>query len=165
MRAISLWQPWASAIACDSKRIETRGWATNYRGHLVIHAAKRKVASEMAYFELSSIWVGALSPIGGVSHLPFGALVAVCDLIDCRPSESFTVDEIDRTRRPFGDFTDDWRWAERDMGNFEPDRFGWVLTNIRMIEQIPYIGKQGFFNVPDDLIPPRRAVKFGGSNE
>lgn len=26
MKCISLWQPWASAIACELKRIETRSW-------------------------------------------------------------------------------------------------------------------------------------------
>lgn len=28
MRALSLWQPWASAIAAGAKKIETRGWST-----------------------------------------------------------------------------------------------------------------------------------------
>lgn len=32
MKAISLWQPWASAIAVGAKRVETRSWATKYRG-------------------------------------------------------------------------------------------------------------------------------------
>lgn len=153
MRAISLWQPWASAISTDAKRIETRGWPTNYRGRLAIHAAKRKVASELTYFRSSSIWIGALSPLS-VDELPFGALVAVCDLIDCRFSGSFKADEIDMIRRPYPDLTNEWTWTERNMGNFGPGRFGWVLTNIRRIEPIPYLGKQGFFNVPDELVNP-----------
>ncbi len=41
MKAISIWQPWASLIAIGAKQIETRSWATGYRGLLVIHAAKR----------------------------------------------------------------------------------------------------------------------------
>ena len=32
MKAISLWQPWASAVSVGSKRIETRHWSTNHRG-------------------------------------------------------------------------------------------------------------------------------------
>lgn len=40
MTALSLWQPWASLIAHGAKTIETRGWATHYRGPLAIHAAK-----------------------------------------------------------------------------------------------------------------------------
>jgi len=30
MKTISLWQPWASAVAVGSKTIETRHWPTNY---------------------------------------------------------------------------------------------------------------------------------------
>ncbi len=43
MKAISLWQPWASAIGPhpEQKHLETRSWQTPYRGWLAIHAAKR----------------------------------------------------------------------------------------------------------------------------
>ncbi|HVM07165.1 MAG TPA: ASCH domain-containing protein [Acidimicrobiales bacterium] len=40
MKAISLWQPWASLIAYGVKTIETRSWSTPYRGRIAIHAAK-----------------------------------------------------------------------------------------------------------------------------
>ncbi len=42
MKALSLWQPWASLIALGVKTIETRSWATNYRGPLAIHAGLRR---------------------------------------------------------------------------------------------------------------------------
>ena len=41
MRALSLWQPWASGIALGAKRIETRSWSTPYRVPIAIHAAKK----------------------------------------------------------------------------------------------------------------------------
>jgi hypothetical protein len=40
MKALSLWQPWATLIALKKKQIETRSWRTTYRGPLAIHAAK-----------------------------------------------------------------------------------------------------------------------------
>ncbi len=40
IKAISLWQPWASLVAAHVKRHETRHWSTEYRGLLAIHAAK-----------------------------------------------------------------------------------------------------------------------------
>ena len=43
MKALSLWQPWASLVALRVKTIETRSWSTSYRGPLAIHAAKRPV--------------------------------------------------------------------------------------------------------------------------
>lgn len=41
MKAITLWQPWASLIAIGAKKYETRSWKTNYRGPIAIHAAKK----------------------------------------------------------------------------------------------------------------------------
>lgn len=41
MRALTLWQPWASLVALGVKAIETRSWGTAYRGPLLIHAAVR----------------------------------------------------------------------------------------------------------------------------
>lgn len=41
MKAISLHQPWATAMALGLKKIETRGRLTHVRGQLVIHAASR----------------------------------------------------------------------------------------------------------------------------
>ncbi len=40
MKAITLHQPWATLVAVGAKRIETRSWATSYRGPLAIHAAR-----------------------------------------------------------------------------------------------------------------------------
>jgi len=41
MKALSLWQPYASLIADGRKKIETRHWELLYRGELAIHAAKK----------------------------------------------------------------------------------------------------------------------------
>ena len=41
MKALTIWQPWASLIACGAKRYETRSWATKYRGPIAIHAAMK----------------------------------------------------------------------------------------------------------------------------
>jgi len=41
MKAISVKQPWANMIADGSKTIETRTWATEYRGELLIVSSRR----------------------------------------------------------------------------------------------------------------------------
>src|ERR1700732_4369319 len=53
MKAISLWQPWASLIACGAKPYETRDWAppeSMIGQPIAIHAAKKidKGAAEFA---------------------------------------------------------------------------------------------------------------------
>jgi hypothetical protein len=160
MRAISLWQPWASAVALGSKTIETRHWSTDYRGPLAIHAAKRRVLGELIHLQSFWNWQGAMSALRTGSAwvefekvLPYGAIVAVATLADCLPTDSFTNGELDAPRQPQGESSDIYNWTERQMGNFELGRFGWVLSDIRpLIEPVPFIGRQGFFNVPDDLL-------------
>jgi len=161
MRAISLWQPWASAIAVNAKRVETRGWPTSYRGPLAIHAAQRLVKSELLHYASCWNWCGALAPMGWAMRmeakpwdlLPFGAVVATCTVVDCRPSESFTEEEIDTPRRPEGQHADLWNWTEREMGDFGPGRYGWTLDEVRRLPTpIPYRGAQGFFQVPYEMI-------------
>lgn len=40
IRGLSLTQPWATLVAIDAKKVETRSWGTRYRGRVAIHAAK-----------------------------------------------------------------------------------------------------------------------------
>jgi len=96
MKALSLWQPWASLIALDVKRIETRGWSTKYRGPLAIHAGKsepprgkvgdytpsRPRLPKTAGWEL---WPTARHLRRTMTPLPLGAVVATCTLVDVVP--------------------------------------------------------------------------------
>jgi hypothetical protein len=165
IKAISLWQPWASAIALGAKTIETRSWRTSYRGPLAIHAAKRLNQAELIHLSCIWGWQGALKPLIDKCPvrnnskfledvLPFGAIVAVCNLVDCRPTGSFTQKELDTRRRPEGEYAELYVWTERMMGDFGLERFGWVLENIRAIEPFPVTGRQGLFEVeiPEGLI-------------
>lgn len=46
MKALTLWQPWASLIACEAKEAETRSWpapASLVGCRIAIHAAARPV--------------------------------------------------------------------------------------------------------------------------
>lgn len=154
-KAISLWQPWASAIAVGAKFIETRSWATDYTGPLLIHAAKRCVQREMRDFASDSPFIAALAPIlprdlyGRLhKYLPFGALVAVCNLVDCVPVEQLDVSRLDDPNWHEG-----LSWTERDLGDYSPGRFGWVLENVKPFKSpIPYKGAQGLFDVPYSVI-------------
>lgn len=161
MKAISLWQPWASAIAFGSKRIETRSWKTSYRGPLAIHAAKRCVKGDLIHLAAYWGWTGAMWPVvrrDWYRVLPFGAIVAICQLIDCRPTGSFTQEELDQRKYPpafivIEDAKDLYGWSERLLGDFSLGRYGWVLDDVRPVDSpIPFKGKQGFFDVPDELL-------------
>lgn len=131
MKAISLWQPWASYIAVGAKRFETRSWGTRYRGSLAIHAAKRPL-TELER-DLLEEW-----PLPfGARDVPLGALVATANLVDCF--------EMQRDEGP------DKR--ETALGDWFPGRFAWALIDVRPLAvPIPYRGAQGLFDVPDDIL-------------
>lgn len=152
-KAISLWEPWASCVKTGAKRIETRSWYTNYRGELVICAAKKWDSNNS---HLLSRWnfQGGLAPLVGQpldfsfkswpgineEHLNFGKAVAIVDLVDCKKTELMTIGEIE-TEQTFGDFT--------------PGRFAWIFDNIRAINPPFNVkGSQGFFNA---LFPLKEA--------
>ncbi len=88
--------------------------------------------------------------------LPFGAIVAVCDLVDCRGTDSFTVGELDAPRMPEAGRPDSrhlYSWTERMLGDFAPGRFGWLLENVRMLpEPIPCNGARSLWDVPADVL-------------
>jgi hypothetical protein len=138
MKALSLWQPWASAIALGHKRIETRHWSTSYRGLLAIHAAKRWTREEREF--------AAFLPIELPDVLPLGAIVATANLVDIRRTEDL-LPSISTTEEIFG--------------NYGPGRFGWILEDIRPLrEPVPYPGRQGLFEIEEmsDILLKDRAL-------
>ncbi len=138
MKALSLWQPWASLIAADIKHFETRHWDTRHRGGIAIHAAKRleavSIADELA--ELCERAFGA----DWRSSLPRGAIVATAELAGVWPTAR-------AMRRGMIGAT------EFVCGNYAPGRYAWQLESVRAIEPpVPYRGRQGLFTVPDGLV-------------
>jgi hypothetical protein len=70
MKALSLWQPWASLISDRRKKIETRHWEMLYRGPLAIHAAlkvDKEACMEFGY-DPELIPTGAILCIVNVRH-------------------------------------------------------------------------------------------------
>jgi hypothetical protein len=135
MKAISLWQPWASLIMVDAKRYETRSWATAHRGPLLIHAAKtRRGIAEASESLRHEVWERF-----AFEELPFGALIGVVQLVEVLATEGPTVRGMLQARP-----------QEAIFGNFEPGRFAWELRSVRAFAQpIPYRGQQGLFEVPE----------------
>lgn len=141
MKAISLWQPWATLWLLsepDEKVFETRGWYSGYRGPLLVHAAKKRDSEVRDYLECRP-FVERLAAHGlRPSNLAFGALIGTVNLIGCS--------RMDRMPEP----------SEREQmfGNWEPHRFAWERDSHPVLFErpIPYRGSQGFFEVPAEAI-------------
>jgi activating signal cointegrator 1 len=142
MKAISLWQPWASLFLTPSKIHETRSWPYPHRGPLAVHAAKTLQKALAA--ETEAIVVKQFGADWRTT-LPLGAVIGAVEIIDCRRTEDVYVE----TWKPDKPMPDDY-WC----GDFAPGRFAWLR---RAAFTLPcpqkYTGRQNIFSVPDDLLP------------
>ncbi|MDF0553112.1 ASCH domain-containing protein [Kamptonema sp. UHCC 0994] len=146
MKAITLWQPWASLIALGLKRYETRCWATNYRGKLLIHAAKRPIDREGLTIWGDAHILGNRGIPDPCTKLPLGAIVAIADLVDC-------LEVIGDLSKPPIIAVNKHLQSNVELlcGDWQVGRFAWKLENIRQLAPIPAKGYQRFW-IPDDEV-------------
>jgi hypothetical protein len=129
VKAISLWQPWASFVSQGFKHYETRSWKTSYRGKLLICST---VENSKQYDEYLKIYEKLqLPPWRDFRH---GQAIAICNLTDCIEMTAEFIAEQSRT--------------EILCGDWQVGRYAWKLENIQPIEKpFPVKGRQGFFKV------------------
>lgn len=142
MRAISLWQPWASAVARGFKQVETRGRATSYRGPLAIHAAKRWTPLQRETAQRLALEAGEDAAYFDTD--PRGAVVCVVTLTGC----------VEMTPALIARQTD----LERAFGDWKPGRYAWLFENVRGIfmDPVPLRGHQWIWTPTED---ERRAIE------
>lgn len=148
MKAISLWQPWASLMASGLKRIETRSWSTKYRGPLAIHAAlKFSLDQHAAWRGFKLAGIIDLLAIESFIDLPIGGIIATVNLLDC-----IQITDRNCPSEP-----------ELSFGDYTPGRFMWVTENVKPFKKIiPFRGWQGLFNIPDEAL---RVCRVCGCSE
>ncbi len=155
MKALSLWQPWATLMADGYKRIETRSWSTRYRGRLAICAAKKDTK------EGRDLWADEQSDeaipryLGTFDGLPLGKLLCIVDLVDVVPTQwllgshedlasRYRTEYFSRNGNPTG---------EERYGNYAVGRFAWITSGRRQLRPIPVVGHQGLFGLDLDEWP------------
>jgi hypothetical protein len=148
LKAITLWQPWASLVAIEQKRVETRSWPTNYRGPLAIHAAAKLPAKWLGQSrhltefrdELADCFNAkrdrddrtGLHVDDVIRALPYGAVLCVVNLVAV--CETGTV-------------YDDLGTREHIFGNYEDGRYAWFLEMVEKFEKpIPAKGNRMLWN-------------------
>ena len=143
MKVLSVKQPFASLIASSEKQIETRSWQTKYRGPIAIHASGRFDADSKEHMYYLQTCFDCLKDVKGY-NLPLGCIVATANLYDVKPT-SYTCSH-------FGEWWLDWLTEkEYAIGNFSPNRYGWFLSDVKLLDTpIPCKGKLGLWET--DLI-------------
>lgn len=163
MKAITLWQPWASLLACGAKQYETRSWETSYRGPIAIHAAKKDPCRipllGMEAFEAAT--KKALEKAGFTwCLLPTGCVIATAELVNCWRIVYNPGTDIDKAKTiPIGaeldvpkhhpDFHHYIVPTEQEMlfGDWTPGRYAWEFANMAMLQgSIPAKGMQRLWN-------------------
>lgn len=160
MTCLSLWQPWSQLLVTGAKGVETRSWPIRHRGPLLIHAAKTWnpnlacVAADgpfRAALERSGIvFTDTIEACKAGWGMPFGAVVGCVDVVACVP--------VDVVRSPGQDTSDLPAYyqvpeTEIAFGDYTPGRFAFVCENpVRFATPVPARGRQGLFDVPDELV-------------
>ncbi len=178
MKAISLWQPWASLIACGAKPYETRDWAPprDLIGQTIAICAAKKIDKDAAQMA-EELMYGQFDNHGGLAERleaswgneaisddlmgKFGqALMPIgCVVCTARLDAAFRMGgRAEGTAAPAAnvieritsrEMPDCFTVRYDDFGNYEPGRWAWLLRDIKpLIPPPPVKGAQGFFNLP-----------------
>lgn len=126
VRVLALLQPWATLWAAGAKLIETRGWGTEYRGRIAVHASKGFDRDVRNICTLEP-FVSVLRRLGyaNADQLPRGVIIGAVTLTACElmvpaisPSPRGTLSMAD-PRIALGT-------NEREFGHYEPGRYAWI---------------------------------------
>ena len=159
MKAITIWQPWASLIAIGVKQYETRSWKTDYRGPIAIHAAKKNPCM-IPLIGLDEFDAAASETLekAGQSYtwclLPKGSIIATAELVNVWYIVAHPGTNIDKAKHiPIGaeslstdkhasDFSDYFVPTDKEMlfGDWTPGRYAWELANVKLLEK-PILAK------------------------
>lgn len=151
MKAITIRQPWAWAVAIGAKTIENRTRGTSYRGPLAIHAGRtwsaRGGGSQLVQAALAD--AGIRPPIEPDFHsrvFAYGAVIALAELVDSHPDTGCC--------RPWGESQ-----YEEAGGRTRTVLHHLVLEDIRALTPpVPARGALGLWTVPDGLLEQLRAT-------
>jgi hypothetical protein len=144
IKALTLSQPWASFVAWGAKTVETRSWATRYRGWLAVHASKRfPVGDRNACYYNPNFRRLMVEHHLAASELPRGSVLCIVRFKDCIPTEQVCKVLAE---------------SELGLGNYDRGRHAWVLEELLHVfnPPIPAKGALGLWDweLPVDMILP-----------
>ena len=156
MKAITLWQPWATLWVMQIKKFETRSWKTDYRGPIAIHAAAKSIYREVfpcSDYEYHPSYKAKKQFCDAIKAceldedaFPKGCVIATAELINCHKIV---------LHGGRGMASTDPGWLETENGIYCPDetellfgnwskgRYAWEVANVRVLaEPVPAKGSQ-----------------------
>lgn len=149
MKAITIWQPWASLLACGAKKYETRSWETSYRGPIALHAAKKPFNSGPYLDRVLHRYAGPLGlpDIYSFDTLPLGAIIATAVLVECH-----VIHKDPQTHRIVLFNSRGYQTSiainsdESIFGDFTPGRYAWEFSSVTLLPvPVTVKGSQGLW--------------------
>ena len=151
MKALTLWQPWATLIAEGHKRLETRSWRPpkGFVGErMAIHAAGRNVCKQGGTYFCDTVTECLGDEWDKPGVLPRGAVVAtvrITDFVflgnDLFSSYDQVMDKMEKM------FKNDCGPYEEIFGDYTSLRFVWVLDELEKFDTpVPAKGHQKVWN-------------------
>jgi len=126
--ALSIRQPWAWLIVNGHKNIENRDWSTVFRGRFLVHAGQTMTRPQYEDVVTQLLLANILLSVPSFEDLraQCGGFVGWSRVTDCvreHPSQ--------------------WK---------QPDSYGFVLADSMPIPFVPWKGRLGWFNVPEEAV-------------
>lgn len=121
VKALTLWQPWATLIADGRKRYETRSWPPPRRligRRIAIHAGTHRDRE-----------TGALARRWGLCDLPLGAVVCTCRLVAAHHISHHSPDGT-RAMVGSGYIGGPASIPIDEYGDYAPGRWAWELDQV-----------------------------------
>jgi activating signal cointegrator 1 len=143
VKVISIIQPWATLIALGEKKFETRSWRTKHKGNLAIHSSKK--IDRSAFNRVAIVQTLKKHGIVTLDDLPTGMILATCKLEGC-----FEVIENKGNSAVLGNEAHIASGIEYHLGDFNKGRYGWLLSNVNVLDNpIQAKGQLGLWKYQD----------------
>jgi hypothetical protein len=140
LRALTVRQPYCSAITSGDKRRENRTWPTRYRGLVALHAAKAVEwdAPDIAWTAARlTPWRPGLRRDAWIGCLDLGVVTAVAELTGCHHAGDCITGALDAYS-----FCTPWSM---------PAAYHWEIENVRPLAvPVPCRGALGLWRLPAD---------------
>lgn len=160
MKALSLYQPYATLVVLGLKRFETRSWPCPLSAgdRFAVHATREPTAMTYAAMRDGEIRA-ALAPFGidGVFDLPYGAILGTVQYVRQYATNRLTIRLergalIEETRgRLWGTGLPDADLSPLELraGDYTPDRYAWQLVApVKLRASVAARGSQKLWEMP-----------------
>jgi hypothetical protein len=134
MKALTLYDPWATLVVLGEKRFETRSWQTSHRGLLAIHVSRNRPREAKRFDDIEPFRSALGHNYHNLGYRHPGCIIGTVEVVGCEDA-GFVDAEITEKERAFGDFG--------------PYRYAWKLSNPQRLKApIPCKGSMGIWTVP-----------------